>query len=265
MSRIAQTFERLKEQGRSALIPFIMACDPDYQTSEELLHQLPGAGADIIELGMPFSDPMADGPIIQEAGSRALKAGATVKKILAMVESFRKKDTQTPIVLMGYYNPILHYDQEQFAKDAKAAGVDGLLIVDVPIEEDDQLHASCTKHGIDLIKLVTPTTDKARLQKIEQKAMGFLYYVAVAGVTGTKTAADADIAAAVNFIKEEVTLPVAVGFGINSPEAAAKTGACADAVVVGSALIKTLSNAKPEHQVKDALAFVQSLSKALEN
>lgn len=256
--RIAKRFETVKQEKRSAFITFTMAFDPDLETSQNVLESLPEAGADIIELGMPFSDPMADGPAIQEAGIRALKSGAKLSAVLKMVEKFRQKDQTTPIILMGYYNPVQHYDVRRFSHDAKEAGVDGLIIVDVPPEEDDILFAALQEHGIDLIRLVTPTTDAKRLATITQKASGFLYYVAVAGVTGTKSASYESIKKAVNFIKSHSDLPLAVGFGITSPEDVKAISQCSDAVVVGSALVKTLHQSGQEA----ALSFVKRLHAA---
>lgn len=253
--RIKQKFLSLKEQKRSALITYVMAYDKSYDESLELLHSLPEAGADIIELGMPFSDPMADGPTIQEAAIRALAAGAKLSGILEMVAKFRQKNSDTPIILMGYYNPVQHYGIDKFCKDAKASGVDGLLIVDLPPEEDERLYISAQQSNLALIKLATPTTDDARLQKILQHAGGFLYYVAVAGITGTKSASYDSIGNAVSNIKKHTDIPVAVGFGIKTAADVKAVGQHADAVVVGSSLVKIIA----EKGNKAAAEFVREL------
>ena len=241
MSRIADRFEALKAEGRGGLVTFVTAGDPDLDTSREILFGLAAAGADLIELGMPFSDPMADGPAIQAGSLRALKGGMTLKKTLALVAEFRKRDNETPVVLMGYYNPIYIYGTDAFTADAKAAGVDGLIIVDLPPEEDELL-APLKGSGIDLIYLTAPTSDDARLAVVLKNAGGFVYYVSITGITGTKSAAQADIAAAVARLKSATDLPIAVGFGIRTPDQAAQVAACADAVVVGSALVSVLAD-----------------------
>ncbi|MEO0398371.1 MAG: tryptophan synthase subunit alpha [Pseudomonadota bacterium] len=246
MSRINGVFEKLRAEGRAAFIPFIMAGDPDGETSLEVLNALPAAGADIIELGVAFSDPMADGPSIQAAGRRALKAGQTLAKTLAMAKSFRKGNNETPLVLMGYLNPIEQYGLERFAADAAAAGVDGLIVVDAPPEEDAALRAAANGTGLDVIRLATPTSDENRLSTIIEGASGFLYYVSVAGVTGAGSAASDAVAAAVARVKTRTGIPVGVGFGIKTPEQAAETARCADAVVVGSALVDRLASGSPE-------------------
>jgi len=255
MNRIEATFKDLKQQNRPALITYIMAYDPDLATSQEILNGLPEAGADIVELGMPFSDPMADGPTIEEAGIRALKAGAKVSGIVEMVRSFRKNNNETPIVLMGYYNPIQNYGLERFAKEAGNAGVDGLLIVDLPPEEDEELYNITKANGINLIKLASPTSNDERLKLISKKASGFLYYVAVAGVTGAKSASYDSIGDAVFRIKKHTDIPVAVGFGIKTAEDVKAVGKHADAVVVGSALVNKIA----ESGSKKALEFVTEL------
>jgi tryptophan synthase alpha chain len=254
--RIKNKFAELKNQKRAALITYIMAYDPDLKKSSEILNGLPQAGADIIELGMPFSDPMADGATIQEAAIRALDAGAKLAGILKMVADFRKKDDETPIILMGYYNPIHNYGLEKFSKEAAAAGVDGLLIVDLPPEEDDELYNCANKSGLSLIKLATPTTDDERLKIILKKASGFLYYVAVAGVTGTKSASYDSIGDAVARIKKHTDIPVAVGFGIKTANDVAAVGKHADAVVVGSSLVSKIAGG----DVAKALGFVEELA-----
>lgn len=256
MSRIEQRFAQLKQKNRSALITYIMAYDPDKATSQKMLDGLPDAGADIIELGIPFSDPMADGPTIEEAGIRALKSGAKLKGILDMVADFRKKNSDTPIVLMGYYNPVHNYGIDKFLADAKSCGVDGLLIVDLPIEEDGELYKKAKESDIDLIKLATPTTDAARLQKILKHSSGFLYYVAVAGITGTKSASYDDIAKSVEQIKKYAKIPVAVGFGVKTAKDVENISKSADAVVVGSQIVKTINS----QGVSKALEYVKSLT-----
>jgi len=236
-SRIEKRFAKLKAEGRGALVTFVTAGDPDYDTSLEIVKGLPGAGADLIELGMPFSDPMAEGPPVQASSLRALKAGMTLVKTLAMVRAFRKDDGDTPIILMGYYNPIYSYGVERFVADAKVAGVDGLIIVDLPPEEDSELCLPALKAGIHWIRLATPTTDDKRLPTVLSNTSGFVYYVSIMGITGTRSAADADITAAVQRLKRHTDLPVAVGFGIRTPEQAAAVARVADAAVVGSALV----------------------------
>lgn len=242
IERINACFSQLEQKRKkAALVTFTMACDPDYQTSLDILCALPGAGADIVELGMPFSDPMADGPAIQLAGGRALRAGATIADILKMVETFREAHPAVPLILMGYYNPIFHYGCAAFVEAAKTKGVDGLLIVDLPPEEDGEMVELTQKAGLGLIKLITPTTDKDRLKVITPKASGFLYYVSVAGVTGTKSAEQGSIEKAVEAIKAETELPVVVGFGVKSKEQVANIGKSADGVVVGSAFIRAIT------------------------
>ena len=240
MSRIKDCFNRLAKEDRAAFVPFIMAGDPDLATSLDLLEKLPGAGADIIELGIPFTDPMADGPAIQAAGLRALKNGQTLKKTLEMVSAFRKKNETTPIILMGYYNPFYSYGASAFLKDATAAGVDGLIIVDLPPEEDAELCLPARAAGIDFIRLTTPTTDDARLPEVLKNTSGFIYYVSVAGITGKKAGQNASVSAAVARLKSASDLPIAVGFGIKTAEKAREFAQFADAVVVGSALVDTL-------------------------
>jgi len=240
--RIEQRFAALKREGRAGLVTYFCCGDPDAETFAQLLAGLPKAGADLIEVGMPFSDPMADGPVIQAAGLRALRAGMNLPKTLAIIGAFRKSDATTPIVLMGYYNPIYRYGVERFLKDAKAAGVDGLIIVDLPPEHDDELCLPALGAGIDFIRLATPTTDDKRLPKVLENTAGFLYYVAVAGVTGTKSAAVGGVEQAVSRIKRHSTLPIAVGFGIRTPQQASEIAGVADAAVVGSALVDRLAS-----------------------
>ena len=242
MSRIARTFDALKKEGRAAFIPFLMGGDPSYAASLKLIRSLPGAGADLIEIGVAFTDPMADGPAIQAAGLRALGAGQTLRRTLDLVAEFRTGDTKTPVILMGYYNPFYSYGVARFLKDAKAAGVDGLIIVDLPPEEDAELCLPARAAGIDFIRLATPTTDARRLPAVLRNTSGFLYYVSVAGITGAKTGAGADVESAVATIKAASGLPVAVGFGIKTAQSAARTAKFADAVVVGSALVERLAS-----------------------
>jgi tryptophan synthase alpha chain len=239
-TRIDSRFAELKKQGRSALVTFVMAGDPDPAASLEVLKALPKAGADIIEIGMPFTDPMADGPSIQAAGLRALKSGMTLKKTLEMVRSFRKDDDSTPLVLMGYYNPIYIYGVDQFLIDAKSAGVDGLIIVDLPPEEDTELCLPAMKAGLNFIRLATPTTDDKRLPAVLANTSGFVYYVSITGITGSASADAKVVGEAVARIKRHTKLPVCVGFGIRTPEAARAIAENADGAVVGSALVDAL-------------------------
>jgi tryptophan synthase alpha chain len=239
-TRIDTRFAELKKQGRSAFITFLMAGDPDPLTSLEIIKALPKAGADIIEIGMPFTDPMADGPAIQAAGLRALKAGMTLKKTLAMVREFRKDDATTPLVLMGYYNPIYIYGVDRFLADAKSAGVDGLIIVDLPPEEDTELCLPALKAGLNFIRLATPTTDDRRLPAVLANTSGFVYYVSITGITGSASADSAQVGAAVARIKRHTKLPVCVGFGIRTPEAARAIAQNGDGAVVGTALVDAL-------------------------
>ena len=252
--RIERRFAALQEESRSGLVTYLTGGDPDPYTSARLFAGLPAAGADLIEIGMPFSDPMADGPVIQEAGQRALKAGMTLRRTLALVRELRSADETTPIVLMGYYNPIYRYGPESFAKDAAAAGVDGVIVVDLPPEEDAELTEPARAAGLDFIRLATPTSDDRRLPKIVEDASGFIYYVAVAGITGTRSAAAADVDAAVARLRRFTRLPVAVGFGIRTPEQAAAVARTADAAVVGTALVQRLAlNLNPDNTAKPGL------------
>ncbi len=236
-TRIGRRFAKLRAEGRAGLITFVTAGDPDPATSAEILRGLSAAGADVIELGMPFSDPMADGPAIQASSLRALKAGMTLKKTLKMVADFRSKDAETPVVLMGYYNPIYVFGVERFVAEATKSGVDGLIVVDLPPEEVDELWQPARAAGIDFIFLTTPTSDDKRLPKIVARATGFVYYVSITGITGTRSAAVADVKKAVSRIRKHTSLPIGVGFGIKTPEQAAEIAAVADAAVVGSALV----------------------------
>ena len=263
MSRLKNKFAALKKDGRAAFVPFITAGDPDMDTSFAILEKLPAAGADVIELGMPFTDPMADGPAVQASSVRALKAGASMPKVLSMVERFRKTDKTTPIVLMGYYNPIHAYGTARFARDVAAAGVDGLIVVDVPIEEDEVLRVPALAQGVDLIRFVTPTTDAARLKRIVAEASGYLYYVSVAGVTGTKAVPEDEVRAALARVRAATDLPCTVGFGIRSPEQAAAIARIADGVVVGSAIVGRVADnlGKGKDQiVAEVLGLVRSLA-----
>ena len=257
MTRIDTKFADLKAQGKSAFVSFVMAGDPDYETSLEVVRGLPGAGVDVIELGMPFTDPMADGPAIQLAGQRALDAGMTLERTLQMVRDFRKGDDSTPIVLMGYYNPIYSKGVERFLTEAKEAGVDGLIVVDLPPEEDSELCVPALAAGIDFIRLTTPTTDNKRLPKVMQNTSGFIYYVSVNGTTGAAAADASVVAPEVARIKAATDLPVCVGFGINTPEAAESIAGIADGAVVGTAIIKEMAAGKP---VAEVLAFVKTLA-----
>jgi tryptophan synthase alpha chain len=239
-TRIDRRFAALKQEGRAALVTFTMAGDPDYDTSLAIAKALPKAGADVIELGMPFTDPMADGPAIQAAGVRALKAGQRMTKTLALVREFRKADDATPIVLMGYYNPIYIYGVDRFLVDAKAAGVDGLIVVDLPPEEDEELCLPTLAAGLNFIRLATPTTDDKRLPTVLNNTSGFVYYVSITGITGSAAPDAGKVASAVTRIKRHTKLPVAVGFGVRSAEQARAIAANADGVVVGSALVDEL-------------------------
>lgn len=239
-TRIERRFAALSKEGRAALVTFTMAGDPDYETSLAIAKALPKAGADVIELGMPFTDPMADGPAIQAAGLRALKAGQRMTRTLALVREFRKGDDETPIVLMGYYNPIYIYGNERFLADAKAAGVDGLIVVDLPPEEDEELCLPALKAGLNFIRLATPTTDDKRLPTVLTNTSGFVYYVSITGITGAAAPDTGKVAAAVARIKRHTKLPVAVGFGVRAAGQARVIAEGADGVVVGSALVDAL-------------------------
>jgi tryptophan synthase alpha chain len=258
-ARIDARFTELKKQGRAAFITFMMAGDPDPMTSLEIIKALPKAGSDIIEIGMPFTDPMADGPAIQAAGLRALKAGMTLRKTLAMVREFRRGDGTTPLVLMGYYNPIYIYGVDEFLADAKAAGVDGLIVVDLPPEEDSELCLPAMQAGLNFIRLATPTTDDKRLPAVLANTSGFVYYVSITGITGSAGADSAAVAQAVARIKRHTKLPVCVGFGIRTPDAARAIAGKADGAVVGTALVDALrasldANGKATGKTVDAVA-----------
>jgi len=254
VSRIERQFAALRAEGRAGLVIYLVAGDPDPDTSLALFQGVAAAGADLIEIGMPFSDPMADGPSIQAAGQRALKRGMTLRKTLAMVRSLRERDPDTPYVLMGYYNPIYRYGAEAFAQDAVAAGVDGAIIVDLPPEEDAELAVPARAAGLDIVRLATPTSDAARLPAIVAHASGFLYYVAIAGITGTRSADAADVRDAVERLRRFTQLPVAVGFGIKTPAQAAEVARAADAAAVGTAVVDRLAlNLDPEGRAKPGL------------
>lgn len=265
MSRLEGCFARLKAQGRAAFVAYVMAGDPDPATALEIVKGLPGAGADIIELGFPFSDPMADGPSIQLAAQRALKAGMTLAGVLDLARAFRTGDQATPLVLMGYLNPILSYGYERFARDAADAGIDGLIVVDCPPEEADPLADHLDAYGISLVRLAAPTTDDRRLPAVLRRASGFVYYVSVAGVTGVKEAEAQGVSPAVERVRKASGLPVAVGFGVKTPERAAAVAAVADAVVVGSALVEEIARALEHGQpaVAKVLAAAGRLADAV--
>lgn len=259
MTRIDDTFVRLGAEGRKAFVAFVMAGDPDHDRSLALIRGLPGAGVDVIELGMPFTDPMADGPAIQRAGQRALAAGATMAKTLGLVAAFREEDATTPIVLMGYYNPIHSIGVARFLEAARSAGVDGLIVVDLPPEEDAELCLPAQAAGIDFIRLATPTTDAARLPKVLTNTSGFVYYVSITGITGAAEANAAAIAPEIARIKAATPLPVCVGFGVRTPETARAIAAVADGAVVGSAIVERIGAGD---RTEDVLAFVRALADA---
>ena len=257
MSRIDAKFATLRADGKKAFVAYIMAGDPDLETSLAVMRGLPAAGVDIIELGMPFTDPMADGPTIQLAGQRALEGGQTLEKTLAMARAFRANDTTTPIVMMGYYNPIYSRGVDAFLADAVAAGIDGLIVVDLPPEEDSELCLPAQAAGLNFIRLATPTTDAKRLPKVLQNTSGFVYYVSITGITGAAAAQPADVAPEVARIKASTDLPVIVGFGINTPDQARGIASIADGCVVGSAIVKDIGAGKP---VAEVLAKVAALA-----
>ncbi len=257
MTRIDAKFAALKAQGGKAFVAYVMAGDPDYDTALEIVKGLPGAGVDIIELGLPFTDPMADGPTIQLAGSRALDAGMTLKKTLAMASEFRETDDTTPIVLMGYYNPIYSHGVDAFLSDAKSAGIDGLIIVDLPPEEDEELCIPAQNAGLNFIRLATPTTDDKRLPKVLTNTSGFVYYVSITGITGAANAVAGDVGPEVARIKAATDLPVVVGFGIKTPDASEHIASVADGCVVGSAIVDRIGKGDSP---ADVLAFVKSLA-----
>jgi tryptophan synthase alpha chain len=258
--RLARTFHSLHQRRRTALVSFTMAGDPDLAASERILHALPGSGVDIIELGMPFSDPTADGPVIQAAGVRALASGVHTRDILAMVRRFRAAHPEVPLVLMGYYNPILRYGPEHFAQDAAAAGVDALIVVDLPPEEEEELRAPMRASGLDLVRLIAPTTDDARLETLLASASGFVYTIAVKGITGTHSAEEGELRARIEHIRSKTALPVVAGFGIRTPQQAAALAGVADGVVIGSAIVERIASGG----VAEVQEFARALSSALE-
>jgi len=257
MTRIDDTFARLKAEGKKAFVAYVMAGDPDYETSLEIVKGLPDAGVDIIELGLPFTDPMADGSTIQLAGQRALDGGQSLEKTLQIARELRKGNDTTPIVMMGYYNPIYSRGVERFLSDAKEAGIDGLIIVDLPPEEDVELCIPAQKAGLNFIRLATPTSDDKRLPKLLENTSGFIYYVSITGVTGAAAAQSGDVGPEVARIKSHTGLPVIVGFGITTPEAAENIASVADGAVVGSAIVNQIAEGKP---VPEILEFVKSLA-----
>ena len=257
MTRIDAKFADLKANGKKAFVSYVMAGDPDFDRSLEIVRRLPAAGVDIIELGLPFTDPMADGPTIQLAGQRALDGDMTLLRTLELASKFRKGDDTTPIVLMGYYNPIYSMGVEKFLKAAKAAGIDGLIVVDLPPEEDVELCIPAQEAGINFIRLATPTTDDNRLKRVAQNTSGFVYYVSITGITGAAEADAGDVSPAVARIREATGLPVVVGFGVNTPEKSKAIAQVADGVVVGSAIVSQIAAGKSTY---DVLAFVKSLS-----
>lgn len=264
MSRLEQRFAELKAEGRAALVTFVTAGDPGYDASLAILKGLPAAGADVIELGMPFTDPMADGVAIQLATLRALHAGQTLAKTLQMVREFRVDNTTTPIVLMGYYNPIHRFGVEAFVAQAKEAGVDGLIIVDLPPEHDAELATPAQAAGIDFIRLTTPTTDDVRLPRVLERSSGFVYYVSVAGVTGAGSATTEHVSSAIERLRRHTKLPISVGFGIRTPEHAAAVARLADGVVVGSALVDKIAQAQSHEQaVGDVLELCSALAQGV--
>jgi tryptophan synthase alpha chain len=257
MTRIDAKFADLKSKGQKAFVAYVMAGDPDYDTSLEIVRGLPGAGVDVIELGLPFTDPMADGPTIQLAGQRALEGGMTLDKTLALARAFREGDSTTPIVMMGYYNPIYSRGVPTFLQQAKEAGIDGLIIVDLPPEEDSELCIPAQEAGLNFIRLATPTTDDARLPRVLQNTSGFVYYVSITGITGSAEAQADDVAPEVARIKAGTDLPVIVGFGVKTPETAKAIAGVADGTVVGSAIVSQIEHGK---SVADVLAFVRGLA-----
>ncbi len=257
MTRIDAKFAELKASGKKAFVSYVMAGDPDYATSLEIVKGLPGAGVDVIELGLPFTDPMADGATIQLAGQRALAAGQTLVKTLELARAFRENDDTTPIVLMGYYNPIYSHGVERFLVDAKEAGIDGLIVVDLPPEEDDELCIPAQAAGLNFIRLATPTTDDKRLPKVLQNTSGFVYYVSITGITGAASAVATDVGPEVARIKAQTDLPVIVGFGIRTPETSCDIASVADGAVVGSAIVDLIGQGKSPAEV---LEFVSGLA-----
>lgn len=257
-TRIDRRFASLREEGRAAFVSFVMAGDPDHETALEIIKGLPEAGADVIEVGMPFTDPMADGPAIQQAGLRALSNGATLKSTLSLIREFREGNDETPIVLMGYYNPIYAYGVDTFLKDAKEAGIDGLIVVDLPSEEDEELCIPAQKAGINFIRLATPTTDDKRLPAVIKNSSGFLYYVSIAGTTGAAAPKASDVDKALSRIRAATDLPIAVGFGIRTGQQAAEIAEIADGAVVGSALVDCIAHANSNSEGAQAVLSLAS-------
>ncbi len=262
-TRLVTRFAETKRGGRAALVAYVMASDPNDEACLEILRGLPAAGADVIELGFPFSDPMADGPSVQLAAQRALKAGGSLRKTLALVRRFREHDQKTPLILMGYANPIEQMGAELFAAEMAKAGADGVIVVDLPPEEDRALREAFAKHDLSIIRLATPTTDSSRLTKVLEGASGFLYYVSVAGVTGANAASAENVRTAVERLKRATSLPVAVGFGVREPETARAIALTADAVVVGSAFVDEIATASPQQAAERVLRKVKLLSEAV--
>ena len=268
--RMTARFEKLKQENRAAFVTYFMGGDPDLNTSIEIMKGLPAAGADVIELGMPFSDPMADGPSVQAAGLRALEGGQNLPKCFEMVRAFRADDDETPIVVMGYYNPIYQYGPEKFLADAKAAGIDGMIVVDLPPEMDEELCIPAMKHDLNFIRLATPTTDNKRLPKVLTNTSGFVYYVSINGITGAAAPEPDEVAQSVAHIKAKTDLPICVGFGVRSAEQAAAIASVADGVVVGSAIVSAVADSLEDGEagadtVSDTLAIVSEISKGIRN
>ena len=262
MGRISDKFKTLKGRGETALVTFVTAGDPDLATTEEVVLELERSGVDVVELGVPFSDPMADGPTIQLSSERALAAGTTLPAILELVKRLRTR-TELPIVLMGYFNPIFAYGAERFAADAAAAGVDGLLVVDLPPEESDELKGATDREGLDLIFLLTPTSDRSRVEAVSRLGSGFIYYVSVTGVTGARSTVADTLAGRVTEVRGALSLPMVVGFGISTPEQAGQVAEVADGVVVGSALVKYFEKYRGGELVKEVGAFASSLKQGV--
>ena len=269
MNRIKKTFANLKKNNKKALGIFLTAGDPDLATSLDILVNLPKNGADFIEIGMPFSDPMADGPVIQESSERALKSGMNLEKCLSLVKTFREINNEIPIILMGYYNPIYKYGREIFVKKALEYGVDGLIIVDLPPEEDEELYNYSEKHNLSLIRLITPTTNKKRLARILNDATGFIYYVSITGITGTQAANPDDVLLKLNNVRQYTKLPVVIGFGIRTPEQALKMSKISDGIVVGSAFVEKIKysldnkNKATKSTLSSSLKFISEISNKL--
>lgn len=264
MSRISKRFEKLKAEGKKGLVTFVTAGDPDEATSQSIIESLPAAGADFIEIGMPFSDPMADGPAIQDSSLRALNKGMNLKNVLQLLKNFRGHDVETPVILMGYFNPIYKYGCEDFVADAADAGADGLIVVDLPPEEDEELRVPAKAAGLDFIKLLTPTTKGTRLDTVLANASGFLYYVSIAGVTGTKSANIDEVGSHIKDIKAKTDLPIVIGFGIKTPEDAGNMSKIADGVVVGSAIVENIHKNQDDSGLNTIISNqVEALKKAV--